>query len=44
MAIVWMAFVFIRHRNIAVTVIAVFMGAEMFFVSKNTATERIWHF
>lgn len=42
-AIVWMAFVFIRHRNIAVTVIAVFMGVEMFCI-KNTVTERIWHF
>ena len=33
-AIVWMAFVFIRHRNIAVTVIAVFMGVEMFLYQK----------
>lgn len=33
-AIVWMVFVFIRHRNIAVTVIAVFMGVEMFLYQK----------
>lgn len=33
-AIVWMAFVFIRHRNIAVTVIAVFMGVEMLLYQK----------
>ena len=29
-----MAFCFIRHRNIAVTVIAVFMGVEMFLYQK----------